>query len=180
MPKQINQIYYQAIYKSIPYQSNMLPIKKSEPLRVDFLSKLDNTVTNNFILNTKCAEFSTKSQVLFQFRNLTCKYNHPCNLHQKSVPPLQLIFTALFSPYLFIKLSLESPLTLPSSIPQQFFTSLFLRTAIPKIYIKSISLFTRFRLRRGANEKGSRVRTDTVLISLFPQNIDRDNRAHNH
>ena len=106
----------------------------------------------------------------FSFNNPTCAYNHPRNLDQKSVPPLQLIFTSLFRPYLFIKSSLQSPLTLPSSIPQQFFTSLFFRTAIPTIYIKSISLpqpFSQFRLCQGANKKDSRARTDSALISLF-------------
>ena len=99
--------------------------------------------------------------------------------------PTSPIFTSLFCPYLSIKTSLQSPLTLPSSIPLQFFTSLFLCAAIPKIYLKNISLsqqFSQFRLRQGANEKGSRVRTDAVLVSLslLPQSIDRDNRAHNH
>ena len=51
------------------------------------------------------------------------------------VPLLQIIFTSLFCQYLSIKTSLQSPLTLPSSIPQQFFTSLFLRAAIPKIFL---------------------------------------------
>ena len=78
--------------------------QNSQPLRAASLSKLDNTVNNNSIFNTKCAEF--------------CACNHPCNLGQKSFPLLQLIFTSLFSPYLSIKSSLQSPLTLPSSIPQ--------------------------------------------------------------
>ena len=34
--------------------------------------------------------------------------------------------------------SLQSPLTLPSSIPQQVFTPLFFHTTIPTIYIKNV------------------------------------------
>ena len=46
-------------------QINTLTVKhstcqKSEPLRAASLSKLDNTVNNNSIFNTKCGEFSTK------------------------------------------------------------------------------------------------------------------------
>ena len=45
--------------------------------------------------------------------------------NQKSVPSFHVFFTSLFHTYLFIKLPLQSALTLPSSISQQFFTSLF-------------------------------------------------------
>ena len=33
--------------------------------------------------NLNCAEFSATGQVLFQFHNPTCSYNHPYNHHQK-------------------------------------------------------------------------------------------------
>ena len=56
----------------------------------------------------------------------------------RTVPLLQSISTFLFHPYLFKSKSLKSPLTSPSSIPQQIFTSLFLRIAIPTIHIKNI------------------------------------------
>ena len=56
----------------------------------------------------------------------------------KTVSLLQSIFTSLLHPYLFKKSSLKSLLTSPSAIPQQIFTSLFLRLAIPTIYIKNI------------------------------------------
>ena len=112
--------------------------QKSESFRGVSLSKLDNTVNNNSIFNTKCLEFSTKCYVFFHFHNPTCAYNHPYNLHQRSVTPLQLFFTYLFGPYLLIKSSLQSPLTLPFSTPQLFSTSLFLLTAIPTTYIESI------------------------------------------
>ena len=105
--------------------------QKAESVRGASLSKLDNVVYNNSVFNTKSPTFST------------CAYNHPYNLHQKSVTPLQLFFTYLFGPYLLIKSTLQSPLTLPFSIPKQFFASLFLRTIyiksiFPTIYIKSI------------------------------------------
>ena len=52
---------------------------------------------------------------------------------------------------------------------QQFFTSLLLRTTIPTIYTKILSLpypFSQFRLREGTRKLGSLMRTDTVLISI--------------
>ena len=83
----------------------------------------------------------------------------------------QVIFTSLFATYLFIKSFLQSSLTLPSSIPQHFFNSLFLRKAILTIHIKSVfsilHLFSQFRLRRVTIEQGSLVRSNIVLISLF-------------
>ena len=57
--------------------------QKAESLRVATLSKLDNTVNKSSIFNTKWF-------VLFHFHNTACAYSHPYNLHQKSVPPLQL------------------------------------------------------------------------------------------
>ena len=94
-------------------------------------AELDNTVNNNSIFNTK---YALQSHIHYP----TCAYNHLYNLHQKIVFPLQLIFISLFHPYLFLKSFSQSPLTLPFSIPQQFFFSVFLHTAIPTIYIISI------------------------------------------
>ena len=105
--------------------------QKAEFLWGTSLSKLYNTVNNNSTFNTKCPEFSTKCYVLFRFHNHTCAYNHPYSLHQKSVTSLQLFFTYLFGTYILIKSSLQSPLTLPFSIPQQFFTSLFFTYSHP-------------------------------------------------
>ena len=117
--------------------------QKAESLRGASLSKLDNTVNNNSNFSAKCPEFSTKWYVLFHFHNPTFAYNVPYNLHQKSVIPLlQLFFTYRFGSYLLIKPSLQFPLTLSFSIPQQFFTCLFLRTTIPTIYIKRIFPFS--------------------------------------
>ena len=76
--------------------------------------------------------------MLIYFHNSTCEHSHHYNLHQKSVPLLHSMFGSLFYPYLFKKSSKHSPLTLFSSIPQQFFTSLFLRTITPTIYTKNV------------------------------------------
>ena len=91
--------------------------QKAKSLRASSVSNLDNMLNNNSTFNTKYAEFSTKWQVLLHFHNPTCAYNQCYNLHQKTVPLLQSIFTSLFHPYLFTKSSLRSPLTLPSSLP---------------------------------------------------------------
>ena len=110
--------------------------------------------------------------MLLHYHNPTCENNHPFILHQKYVPLLQSIFISLFSPYLFAKSSLQSLLTLPSSMPQQFFSSLFLRITIPTIYPKTFALpqpFSQFRLHEGTIELGSLARTETVLISPFLQ-----------
>ena len=109
--------------------------QKAESLRAPSLSKLDNMVNSNSIFNTKYAEFSTKWWVLLHFYTPTCAYNQR---YDSTKNPFLYIFTFLFHPYLFTKSSLQSPLTLPSSKPQQFFTSLFLRTIILTIYTKNI------------------------------------------
>ena len=51
-----------------------------ESLRPTFLSKLDNIVNNNSIVNTKDAEFSTKWYVFLRFHNFTCANNQCFNL----------------------------------------------------------------------------------------------------
>ena len=119
--------------KQVTYQ-------KVESLRAAFLPKLDNTVKTT-LSSIQSVMNSLQKYMLFHFHSSACAYNHPYlpyNLHQKSVPPLQLFWTSLFHPCLFIKSYLQHPLTLPSSTPQQFFFPLFLRTGIPTIYIKSI------------------------------------------
>ena len=158
--------------------------QKVQSLRAAFLSKLDNTKNDNPIFNTKCTDFSIKWSVVFHFHNPACSHSHPYNLHQKSKPLLQLLFTSLFLPYLFIKSSLQSPLTLPSSILQQFSTSLFSRTVIPTIYIKSIFPTSDIQpiqtVSRDQLERESCEDSHYFDLSLLPQSIDRDNRAHSH
>ena len=126
-------------------------------------------LNNNSIFNTTCAEFSIKWQELLNFHNLTCAYNHPYNLHQKPIPPLQPILPSLLLPYLVTKSYLQSSLTLPFSIPKQFFTSIFSFIAIPAIPTPKVfslpQLFSQYRLCQRTNEQGSLVRTDSVLIS---------------
>ena len=77
------------------------------------------------------------------------------------------------SPYMFTKPSLQSPLTLPSSITQPFFVSLFLHTVILATPNKCFLLsqpFSRFRLCQELNEQVHFVWTDTVVISpCFPE-----------
>ena len=116
-----------------------------------------------------CTEFSINIRC-------SCPYNHPENLSQKSIPPLQLIFTPLFPPYLSIKSSLQSPLTLSSSIPQQYLIFLFLRTAIATVFIKSIfptsiiqPIQGTLREKKGEDtyEQGSLLRTEAALVSLI-------------
>ena len=53
--------------------------QKAKPLRATSLSKLCNTVNNNSIFNTTCAEFSTKWKVFVHFHNSNSAYNHPYN-----------------------------------------------------------------------------------------------------
>ena len=144
--------------------------QKAEFLRAGFLSKLENTVNNNSISNTKYAEFSTEWNVLLNYRSHTCVYNHLFNLHQESVPLLQSTFTSLFHPYLFTKLSLQSPVTLPSSISQKFFISLFLPTTISTTTPEIFSLpqsFSQFRLHERTRKLGSLWWIDTLLIFPF-------------
>ena len=97
----------------IPYRSNMLSIKKLSHQRAASLLKLDNTVNNNSISNTKYAEFSINEEVFFSFSQL-------CAINSK--------LTSQFSlPCSTINYSRIHPsLALPSSISQQYFTSLLL------------------------------------------------------
>ena len=101
----------------------------------------------------------------------TCTYNHPQNLHQKFVPPLQLIFFSLFHSLLVQK----TILTIPTNT-NYLYNSAVLKKKFPYFYrvpylqspSKTFSLpqpFSQFRLHQGTNEQGSLVRTDTVLIS---------------
>ena len=115
--------------------------EKGESLRVACLSTLDNTVNSYKIL-------SSIQIMLLHFLNPTCVYNPPYNLHQKSIPPLQTIFNFLIHHYLFAKLSLQSPLRIPSSIRQQLFTS---KQSTPKIFSLP-QPFSQCRLRQGNRE----------------------------
>ena len=130
-----------------------------------------------YVLNTEYAEFTTKCYVLLHFHNFVRAYRHPYNLQQKSVPLLQSIFTSLFHPYLYQKSFLKSPLTLPSSIPQQFFTSqqsttknIFHTSAIYPIQAES----------RNQGTRESCKDWHSFNFVLLPQSMDSDNRAHNY
>ena len=95
-----------------------------ESLRATSLSKLD--ITFNNMLNSL-----QNDRRSFIFITLLVQPTTP-TISTKIF--LQLISTSLFCPYLFIKLFLQFPITLSSSIPQHFFTFLLLRTAILTIY----------------------------------------------
>ena len=71
-----------------------------------FSFKVRQHVNNNSIFNTKCAEFSATWQVLFQFHNPTCSYNHPYSLHQKFSSAN---FNCLIPPLLVHKIILTIP-----------------------------------------------------------------------
>ena len=90
-------------------------------------------------------------------------------------------FSPLFHPYVFTKLSLQSPPTLPSSISQQFCPSSFLGTTIvtknifPTSAIESIQAVPR---EQGARE--SCEGWNSFNLSHLPQNIGSDNRDRNY
>ena len=114
------------------YQTIARPSKshyqKDEFLRAASFSTLDITVNNmlNFLQNDRCS---------FIFVILLV-HTSTSTISTKNF--LRLISISLFRPYLFIKSFLQFPLTLSSSIPQHCFTSLFLRTGILTVHIKSI------------------------------------------
>ena len=109
--------------------------QKSESSRAAPLSKLGNMFINNSIFNIKCHNYLQNGRCPFIFTTLL---EHPTTLTLSTKVFLQLILTSLFRSYLFIKSFLQSLLTFSSSIPQHFFTSIFLRTGILKIHIKNI------------------------------------------
>ena len=108
--------------------------------------------------------------MLLHFHNPTCAYNQHFNLHQKTVPLLQSIFTS----YSTLTCSKNSPYhphqyPLPlylSNLSLPFFCVLPSQQSIPKMFSLPQTFF-QFRLCQGTSELGSLARTGTVLISLF-------------
>ena len=94
------------------------------------------------------------------------------------------IFIYIFRPYLFTKPSLQFPLTLPFSIPQQFFTSLFSHTAIPTSYTKSIfpaSVLQPIQdVSRNQWARESCEESHCFNLCPLPRSIHKENKAHNH
>ena len=124
--------------------------QKAESSIAASISMLDDMVNNN-------------TKVNLQYKVCWILYKM---VSDASFSLLQSIFNSLSYSYLFKKSSIQSSLTLPASIPQQFFTYLFLRTATTTIYIK-ISLpqpFSQYRL-----HQETRVSFEDwyCLISLF-------------
>ena len=90
----------------------------------------------------------------------------PYNLHQNSFPLPQSTFNLLSHPYFWIKSSLKSTLTLPSSIPQHFFTFFsFLCTTAPKIFFLPQSL-SQFSLHQRTKELWTLTRICNLSIFL--------------
>ena len=122
--------------------------------------------------------------MILHSHKLTCAYHQCYNLHKKAISLLQSIFTNLFHPYFFTKSSLQYPLTFPSSIPQQFSTSLFLHTPNPIIYTKNIfSTSVILPIYSASMHQGVRGSCEVWnYFNLFrlPQGMESDNRAHNH
>ena len=108
--------------------------------------------------------------MLLHFHKTTCAYNQCYNLHQKSVPLLQSIFTTYSilicsqkPPYNL----LQHPLLLYlSNFSPSFFCVQPSKNSTPKIFSLS-QTFCQFRLCQGTKELGSLVRIDTFLISPF-------------
>ena len=87
-------------------------------------------------------------------------------------------------PLLFHKIILTTPLlTLPASISQEFFTSLFLCTTTPTIYIKNIfPTSTILPIQAASRDQGARESCEEwncFNLFLLLQSMDTDNRAHN-
>ena len=102
--------------------------QKAESLKSTSLLKLDNGINNSSIFNAKCAEFFRKGWELLNF--------YSANLHQKSICPLQPIFTLLF-PVLVHR----NILTIPLNTPFLYATAFFLPQSTPidtSIYTKRI------------------------------------------
>ena len=97
--------------------------------------------------------------VLNSLQNGNCSFIFTTNptVH-KTVSPLQLISMSLFQPYLFKKLSLQSLLTLFTSILSNFLPPYFCVQPSLQSTSKLFSLpqpFSQSRLRQGTNEQGS-------------------------
>ena len=102
--------------------------QKVESLKAAFLSRLDNTVNNNSIFNTKYAEC-----IKWYGMEGAPSFSQPCLCIQPPLPsptkilsPTFLYFlssplTFLFHPYFLTKSSLQPTLIRSSSIPQHFF-----------------------------------------------------------
>ena len=106
------------------------------------------------------------------------------HFHNPTCVLLPSIFSSIFHPYLLIKSSSQFPLTVPSSIPQQFSTSLFLRTSIATIYTKSIfptsAIWPTPATSRDQGARESCEDWHRFNLSFLPESMDSDNRAHNH
>ena len=93
-------------------------------------------------------------------------------------------------PYLFAKSSLQSPVTSPSPILQQFFTNLFLHTAyshcnyLHQKYFPCLNHFTNASaIKSESRDQEARETCEywhCFNLSLLPKIMEGDSRAHNH
>ena len=122
--------------------------------------------------------------MLLHFHNPTSAYNQRYNLSQETVSLLPPIFTSLFHPYLLTKSSLQSPLTLPVSIHQHFFTSLAYNLPNKLHQNKNVLATSPISpIQAASRDQRARKPCDDwhcFNLSFFPQSIGSDNRAHNH
>ena len=105
------------------------------------------------------------------------------NLHQKTVPLLQSIFTSLFHRYLFTKSSLQTPLTLSFSIPRQFFTSFFCVQPSQNLHQQYFPTSILLPIQAELKHQGPREPCEdwhNFNLSLLPQSMDSNNRVKNH
>ena len=138
MPSKINQIYYQwYIQIIILYGSNTLPIKKlshEEPLSF----KVWQHVQQQLYLHYKVHWILCKMVGAPSFSEpYSCK-QPPLHSPPKIRSSTSVNFHLPIHLCLFTNSSLQSPLTLPSSIPHQFLTFLVLHTNIPTIKTKNV------------------------------------------
>ena len=105
----------------------------------------------------------------------------PYNLRQISFLLLHSSFISLFRLYFLTKSLLQSTLIRHSSIPQHFSPPYFCvrpsQQSTPKMFSVT-QPFNEFRLRKRTKELCSVLRI--LNLSLPPQSMDSDNRAHNH
>ena len=94
----------------------------------------------------------------------TCTYNHPHNLHQKFVPPLQLTFTSLFHhPLLIHKTILSIPINTPSLCNSAIFKVPIFTYSHPYNLLQKLFPFLNHLVNSGWIKVP--VTSDTVLIS---------------
>ena len=184
MPSKINQIYYQwYIQIIILYGSNTLPIKKlshEEPLSF----KVWQHVQQQLYLHYKVHWILCKMVGAPSFSEpYSCK-QPPLHSPPKIRSSTSVNFHLPIHLCLFTNSSLQSPLTLPSSIPHQFLTFLVLHPNIPTIKTKNVFPTSAISLIQVASrDQGVRTSCEDKHcfdLSILSKSMGSDNRTHNH